>query len=97
MKKPTESKPKRDKVKKSIELAEKRVSKVLNVLRQMGNLASPNYKLTKQQVKMMFDAIENCIAEQEARFEQPYSQQKQEFTFTDYAEPEAIEHTDDNP
>lgn len=89
-------KPTRDKVKKSIKLAEKRISKALNVLRQVGNLASPNYKLSEEQVRAMFNAIENCTAEQQARFEQPYVQKLQGFTFDDYAEPETIVHDDDN-
>lgn len=95
---PAATKPARDKVKKSIELAEKRVSQVLNRLRAVGNLASPNYKLSKEQIAAMFSAIENCYAEQQARFEQPYSQPKQGFSFADYQDDiETIEHNDENP
>lgn len=70
--------------KKSIELAEKRVSKVFNALRQMGNLASANYNLTKDEIEAMFKGVENCVAEQEARFEQPYVQKPEGFRFNDW-------------
>lgn len=67
----------------SKKLAEKRTGKVLEAVRLLGNLASPNYALTAEQKKEIVDAISNANAELETRFEQSYKADKQAWHFAD--------------
>ncbi len=62
-------------------LAEKRVSKALNAIRLIGNLSSGNYEHTKDEVTQIVNALQNGIAEMEARFEQHYKQEDMGFRF----------------
>lgn len=79
--KPTEQKPVVPKKIKSEKLAEKRTSAVLEKIRLLGNLASPNYVLTTGHKKQIIAALENAIGELDGRFEQSYIADKQCFRF----------------
>lgn len=51
-------------------LAEKRVSKAIKLIQQIGNLANRNiYDFTPDQVRKMFDAIEAELERAEHKFE----------------------------
>lgn len=67
---------------RSIKLAEKRTSAVLEKIRLLGNLASPNYALTAEQKKEIVDILENGVAELGGRFEQAYTAEKTSWHFS---------------
>lgn len=69
-------------------LAEKRVSKALNAIRLIGNLASGNYEHTEAEVTEIVEVLQNGIAEIEARFEQHYKQEDVGFRFGIINKPE---------
>ena len=60
----------RDKRKKFIELAEKRVNRLLKEIRLVGNLSNrSNYTFDDDEVKKIFVAIENEVKVARRRFE----------------------------
>jgi len=60
----------RDKRKKFVELAEKRVSRLLKDVRLVGNLSNRrNYTFTREDVRKIFGAIESEIRLARKRFE----------------------------
>ena len=60
----------RDKRKKFIELAEKRVNRLLKDIRLVGNLSNrSNYTFNQGDIKKIFLAIENEIKSTRKRFE----------------------------
>ena len=62
--------PVRDKRKKFIELAEKRVNRLLKELRLVGNLSNrSNYQFSDEDVRKIFLAIENELKVTRKRFE----------------------------
>lgn len=55
-------------LKKQKDLAEKRVNTALAALRRLGNLSGPAYVFSDEEVKDMFDAIDQERQTQERRF-----------------------------
>lgn len=97
---------KETKKEKFIRLAEKRVTKSLQELRKVGNLAGPTYQYTEEQVKAILVALNDGISNISVRFDEPCSAENESFSFVDWipdseVEPEddieTIVHTDTNP
>lgn len=60
----------RDKRTKFVELAEKRVNRLLRDIRLIGNLSNrSNYKYTPEDIRKIFGAIENEVRTTKHRFE----------------------------
>tara|TARA_B100000686_G_C16264269_1_gene700850 strand:- start:102 stop:341 length:240 start_codon:yes stop_codon:yes gene_type:complete len=65
---------------KFIRLVEKRVNKVINSMRLVGNLANrSNYSYTEDDAKRVIDAIEGELKILKRRFEASGEKEKQEF------------------
>lgn len=60
----------RDKRQKFVDLAEKRVNRLLKEIRLIGNLSNrSNYEFTEEDVRKMFSAIEGEVRQARKRFE----------------------------
>lgn len=94
---------------KFIRLAERRVTKTLQELRKVGNLAAPNYEYTEEQVKAIIAALQDAVINIGVRFNAPCSAENESFSFVDWIpngdvepEDESLEdfetttHTDEN-
>ena len=61
---------KKDRRKKFVELAEKRVNRALKDIRLIGNLSNKsNYSYTDQDVKKIVSALRNALDEMQSRFD----------------------------
>ena len=49
-------------------LATSRVNHILDHLRILGNLASPNYRFTDEQIARIFEVIDETVHERKIRF-----------------------------
>ena len=95
------------KAEKFVRLAEKRVTKALQELRKVGNLAAPAYEYTDKQVKAILTTLSSAIGDIDVRFHHPCSAEDESFSFedwmTDEGEPEdddgieTVVHDDKNP
>ena len=64
-------------------IAEKRVSKILNDLRLLGNCSNRNnYEYKQEEVQQMFEVIRNAVKETQKKYEFELQRKKKiEFTF----------------
>lgn len=70
----------RDKQQKFIEIAEKRVSRLLNEIRLIGNLSNTNnYEYTRDDVAKIFAAIESEVKTSRKRFDVALSSDEKKF------------------
>ena len=75
---------KESKKEKFIRLAEKRVTKALQELRKIGNLAGPTYEYAVEQVKAIITALNDAVAQISIRFDAPCSAENEDFHFVDW-------------
>lgn len=69
-----------DRRKKFVELAEKRVNKVLTQIRLIGNLSNrSNYSYTEQDVAKIHRALRKALDEMKARFDNRGSEAEKKF------------------
>lgn len=61
-------------------LARVRVSKVSEDIRKLGNLSSPNYEYSEEEVARMFEYIQSRLDEAKARFSDDHEEMP-EFDF----------------
>jgi hypothetical protein len=62
-------------------LATRRVNKVLEQIRIIGNLASQPYEFTPEQVERIVVAIQGAILEMEEKFQKPLGRKSKKFQF----------------
>ena len=62
-------------------LAEKRVNVALQKISLIGNLASPNYSYTPEQVEKIIVALTASIAEVEEKFQKVLDRNRKKFEF----------------
>jgi len=62
-------------------LAEQRVNNALDKIRLIGNLASPQYEFTAEQVEKIMVALQAAIAEMEEKFQKPLDRKFKKFQF----------------
>jgi hypothetical protein len=73
---------KEDKNKKFRELAEKRVTRVLEDLRILGNLSNTSlYNYSETEIRKIFDAIDEALRASKAAFKRGEREAKKRFTF----------------
>jgi len=75
-------------------LAEKRVTKVLNDLRLVGNLAGSNYHYTQDHIDRIVESIRAGLEDVEFRFAEPTKAESVAFSFEP---PDEDEPVDDDP
>jgi adenosylmethionine-8-amino-7-oxononanoate aminotransferase len=61
-------------------LATKRVNSALKRIQLIGNLASPNYEFTKEQVKKIVETLREAINEVEREFNKRLGEKRAGFT-----------------
>jgi hypothetical protein len=60
-------------------LAGKRVNVALDKIRIVGNLASPQYAFTPEQIEKIITALQSAIAEIENKFQKPLQKNMRKF------------------
>lgn len=60
-------------------LAEKRVNVALDKLRLVGNLASPQYAFSPEQIERIVTALQSAVAEVEEKFQKPLQKRIKKF------------------
>jgi len=83
------------KVGKFVRLAEKRVTKALQELRKIGNLAGPTYEYTEEQVKAIIGCLYDAVDKINLRFGEPCPAENESFLFVDWLVDE-VEPEDEN-
>ena len=60
-------------------LAETRVNNALNKIRLIGNLASPQYAFSPEQIEKIITALQTAITDVEEKFQKPLQKNKNKF------------------
>jgi len=60
-------------------LAEKRVNVALDKIRLIGNLASPQYAFTPEQIERIITALQSSVADVEEKFQKPLQRNMKKF------------------
>ena len=60
-------------------LAEKRVTVALNKIRIVGNLASPQYAFSPEQIERIITALKSAVTEIEEKFQKPLQKNREKF------------------
>jgi len=66
---------------KFVRLGVSRMNRVLNGIRLIGNLASPAYEYTEQDIQDIREAVTGCLDEELRKFEKHERGEKVEFQF----------------
>jgi len=77
----TEARQQETKEQKFHRLAERRVNNALTQIRLIGNLSSPQYVCSAEDVEKIVVALQAGIAEIEEQFQKVLDKQKQKFSF----------------
>jgi hypothetical protein len=76
---------------KFVRLGVSRMNRALNTIRLIGNLASPAYEWTEQDVEDIRTSINAVVEETMRKFDKHHRGEKVEFQFASESEPEAGE------
>ncbi len=60
-------------------LAEKRVNVALDKIRLIGNLASPQYAFSPEQIERIITALQSAVADVEEKFQKPLQRNMKKF------------------
>ncbi len=60
-------------------LAEKRVNVALDKIRLIGNLASPQYAFTPEQIERIITALQSAVTDVEEKFQKPLQRNMKKF------------------
>ncbi len=60
-------------------LAEKRVNVALDKIRLLGNLASPQYAFSPEQIERIITALQSAVIEVEGKFQKPLQKNMNKF------------------
>jgi len=60
-------------------LAEKRVNVALDKIRLLGNLASPQYAFSPEQIERIITALRSAVTEVEEKFQKPLQKKMDKF------------------